>query len=160
MTLCIVYYSATGNTRTVAEAIATELGGTLIPVRDLAEYTRATLYLLGAPRALRGERAEIEPARIDASAFDLIVVAGPVWAFRPTPAVNAAITALEGCEEKKGFIVATSGGMPGKTLALMTVAMERRGIRVAGGCSLTEKDVHEAARIGELIGKIRAAAET
>lgn len=160
MTLCIVYYSATGNTRTVAEAIATELGGTLIPVRDLAAYSRATLYLFGAPKALRGERAEIEPARIDASAFDLIVVASPVWAFRPTPAANAAIAALEGCEGKTGFAVATCGGMPGKTLALMTAAMEERGIRVVGEFLLTEKDVHEAARIEELIGKIRAAAES
>jgi hypothetical protein len=159
MTVCIVYYSATGNTRTVAEAIAPKFGGTLIPVKDRSGYTKATMYLLGAPKALRGEEAEIEPAGIDTSAFDLIVVAGLVWAFRPTPAVNAAITALEGCEGKRGFVVATSGGMPGRTLALMKAAMERRGIRVVGECSLTEKEVHDTARIGGLIDKLLAAAE-
>jgi flavodoxin len=61
MSVCIVYHSETGNTKKVAEHVAKATGATLIPVRDLAGYNRITMYLRGAPRALKGEKATIEP---------------------------------------------------------------------------------------------------
>jgi flavorubredoxin len=158
MTLCVVYHSETGTTRTVAEAIAAGCGGTPVAVRDRADYSRAAMYLTGAPKARRGEKAEIEPARIDVSAFDLIVVGSPVWAFRPTPAANAAIAGLEGCEGKKGYVIATHAGMPGKTLALMKDALERRGVRVVGSCALGRHEVTDGNRLRKLVEEIRAAA--
>jgi len=132
MSACIVYHSETGNTKQVAEYGARATGATLIPVRDLAGYNKVTMYILGIPRARAGDRAVIEPPVIDVSAFDLVVVGSPVWAFRPTPAANAAIAALHGCEGKKGIVFITSGGGPRDALDFMKKALEGRMVKVEG----------------------------
>ena len=132
MSVCIVYHSETGNTKKVAEYVAKTTGATLIPVRDCAGYNKITMYLLGIPRARAGDKATIEPPMIDVSAFDLVVVGSPVWAFRPTPAANGAIAALTGCEGKKGMVFATSGGAPRDTLEIMKQALAGRGVRWRG----------------------------
>ena len=117
-TICI-YHSETGNTHAVMEELARNIGAELIRVRDLAEYGKASMYLLGAPRARMGALAEIEPEQIDLSGYDLVILGTPVWAFRPTPAANAIFRAIQNGSGKKAFIVCTSGGGPGDTLSIM-----------------------------------------
>ncbi|MDD1664455.1 MAG: NAD(P)H-dependent oxidoreductase [Methanomicrobiales archaeon] len=158
MSVCIIYHSETGNTKNVAEAVAKATGATLVPVKDLANYNKITMYLIGASRAHKGEKAAIEPSRIDVSAHDLIVVGSPVWAWNPTPAANAAIAALSGCEEKKGMVFATCGGKPGETLAIMRKALEERKVKVEGSFSFSRKELGDAKRIGEFIDAVKKAA--
>ena len=45
---------------------------------------------------MKEECDPIEPAAIDVSGSDLIVIGTPVWAFKATPAINGAIAALIG----------------------------------------------------------------
>ena len=94
MSVCIVFHSETGNTRTIAERLAPLVGGDLIEVTDLAHYSKISRYISGGRRAMKGESATIEPATIDVTACDTVVVGTPVWAGNPTPAINAAIEAL------------------------------------------------------------------
>jgi hypothetical protein len=47
--------------------------------------------------ANREEKTVIEPESIDISGFDLVVFGSPVWAFKPTPVIHAAIEGLKGC---------------------------------------------------------------
>ena len=157
MSVCIVYHSETGNTRKIAEAAARATGATLIPVRDLAGYSKITMYLLGAPRAMRGEKATIEPSVIDVSPFDLIVVGSPVWAFRPTPAANAAVAALSGCEGKRGMVFITSGGGPRDALGILEQALAGRGVRVEGAFHFPMKEIGEEQKLNEFIDGIRGA---
>ncbi|MDD1662097.1 MAG: NAD(P)H-dependent oxidoreductase [Methanomicrobiales archaeon] len=155
MSVCIVYHSETGNTKKVAETVAKATGATLIPVKDLANYNRITMYLLGGPKAHKGEKAAIEPSRIDVSAYDLIVVGSPVWAWRPTPGANAAIAALSGCEGKKGMVFATCGGKPGDTLAIMRQALEERKVKVEGAFSFSKKELGDEKKLGEFVDAIK-----
>jgi flavodoxin len=155
MSVCIVYHSETGNTKKVAEHVAKATGATLIPVRDLAGYNRITMYLLGIPRARSGDRAEIEPPVIDVSAFDLIVVGSPVWAFRPTPAANAAIASLAGCEGKKGIVFITSGGGPRDALEIMKKTLEARKVKVEGAFHFPMKEPGDERQLAEFADAIR-----
>jgi multimeric flavodoxin WrbA len=157
MSICIVYHSETGNTKKVAEYVAKSTGATLIPVRDCAGYNKITMYLLGIPRARAGDRAAIEPPKIDVSAFDLVILGSPVWAWKPTPAANAAIAALTGCEGKKGMVFATSGGMPKDTLTIMKNALEERGVRVEGAFHFSMKELGDEKKLKEFIDAIRGA---
>lgn len=157
MPVCIVYHSETGNTRKVAEHVARATGATLIPVRDLAGYNRITVYLLGAPRAMRGEKAAIEPSVIDVSAFDLIIVGSPVWAFRPSPAANAAVAALAGCEGKKGIAFITSGGGPRDALEILKKNLEGRKVKVEGAFHFPMKGPRDEKKLGEFIDAVRKA---
>ena len=155
MSVCIVYHSETGNTKKVAEYVAKAAGATLIPVRDLAGYNRVTMYLLGIPRARAGDRAAIDPPVIDVSPFDLVVIGSPVWAFRPTPAVNAAIAALAGCEGKKGIVFITSGGGPRDALEVMKKALEGRKVKVEGAFHFPMKDPGHERNLKEFVDAIK-----
>jgi flavodoxin len=157
MSACIVYHSETGNTKKIAEAVAMATGAVLIPVRDTAGYNRITMYLLGAPRARKGEKAAIEPSKIDVSAQDLVIVGSPVWAWSPTPGANAAIAALTGCEGKKGMVFATSGGQPRDTLAVMAQALSARGVKLEGSFHFGRKDLGDAKKLGEFIDAVQRA---
>lgn len=155
MAVCIIYHSETGNTRTVAERLSAEVGGDLVAVRDLAGYSKVGMYLRGAPRALRGELARIEPAVIDVSGYDIVALGTPVWAGNPTPAVNAAIGALVGIEGKAAVVFCTSGGMPGKTLEAVTAMLLNRGADVRGAVSFTVQDLRQGAPIDALADLVR-----
>ncbi len=157
MSVCIVYHSETGNTRKVADAVAKATGATLIPVRDLGGYNKVTMYVLGIPRARAGEKAAIEPPVIDVSPFDLVVVGSPVWAWRPTPASNAAIAALSGCEGKKGIVFITSGGGPRDALDFMRKALEDRGVKVAGSFHFAKGDLGDEKKLAGFADAVREA---
>ncbi len=109
------------------------------------------------PFLAAGEKATIEPSKIDVSAYDLIVVGSPVWAWSPTPAANAAIAALAGCEGKKGMVLATSGGKPGETLAVMAQALSGRGVKVEGSFHFGRKELGDAEKLGEFIDAVKRA---
>jgi menaquinone-dependent protoporphyrinogen IX oxidase len=156
MAVVIVYHSETGQTRKVAEQVAKRTGAVLIPVQDLARYNAITRYLVGARLARNREKARIEPAEIDVSPYDGIVVGSPVWAWHPTPAVNAAIEALKGCEGKPGIVFVTSAGMPGETLDSMKEALTGRGVQVEAAFHFSRKEIADQKKIGELVAAIIA----
>ena len=157
MSVCIVYHSETGNTKKVAEAVAKATGAVLIPVKDTANYSKITMYLMGTSRARKGEKAVIEPATIDVSAYDLVIVGSPVWAWKPTPAANAAVAALTGCEGKKGMVFATCGGKAGETLPIMEKALSAKGVKVSGSFGFTTRELGNAAKIGAFIDAVKKA---
>lgn len=132
MKILCIYHSETGNTHSVMEALSKSTGADLIRVRDLAGYGKATKYLLGAPRARKGDCAAIDPDEIDLSGYDLVILGSPVWAFRPTPAANAMIQALKNCSGKKAVLVCTSGGAPGETLNIMENHTKECGMEIQG----------------------------
>jgi flavodoxin len=151
MSVCIIYHSETGNTRAAAEDLAAATGGDLVEVNDLADYAGVGMYLKGAPRALRGKKAAIEPDVIDVSGYETVVIGSPVWAGHPTPAVNAAIAGLQGIEGKTAVVFCTSRGLPGKTLERMQEMLTERGASVRGAVSFTDQDLQNPGTMETLI---------
>ena len=157
MKTCIIFHSYTGITRGIAEKIQAATGGDLIEVKPRRPYTTLTAYSLGCIRA-RGEEAEpIEPAAIDVSPYDLIVIGTPVWAWKSTPAANAAINALQNCQGKKAILFATCGSQAGETILIMKRALERKGVTVVGELVLSRRDVADDQKIAGLIHAVTMA---
>lgn len=128
-TICI-YHSETGHTHAVMEELAKSVGAELIRVKDRSGYGKATMYLIGAPKAHMGALADIDPDTIDVAGYDLIIIGTPVWAFRPTPAANSIMKAIQNSTGKKVIIVCTSGGSPGETLPIMSERAAALGMDV------------------------------
>jgi flavodoxin len=160
MSVCIIYHSETGTTRAVAELVAALIGTDLIEVKDLAGYSKLSMYLKGAPRAMQGKKADIEPAVIDVSGYDAVVVGTPVWAGNPTPAFNAAVAALVGIEGKAAVVFCTSGGAPGKTLDTVKAMLADRGAVVRGAVAFTTRDVQKPEAVEALINLVRPLVKT
>ena len=105
---------------------------------------------------MKGECDPIEPETIDVSASDLIVIGTPVWAFKATPAINATIAALKGCDGKKAVIFATCGGTAKDTLPTMKKALELKGLTVLGEYLFTQKEIGDIQKINFMIDSIKA----
>ena len=151
MPTCIIYHSETGNTKKVAKAVAAATGADLIEVKTVFQYSVIAMYTTGINRARKGEPDEIEQSEIDVSAYDLIVVGTPVWAFHPTPAINAAVSALSGCEGKKAVVFETDAGIPKNTLEILSKQLTERGLSVAGTFGISDKEINNKEKIGVLI---------
>jgi flavodoxin len=157
MKTSIIFNSYSGNTRGVAEKVHAALGGELIEVISKEYSSKITAYTLGCYRAMKGMSDPIEPKTIDVSADDIIVIGTPVWAGKATPAINAAVAALEGCKGKKAVIYATCGKDGGDTLPLLKKALGDQGVTVAGEFVFDRAGMKDPEKINAMIAKIQSA---
>lgn len=157
MKTAIIFYSYTGITRDMAGKVQAACGGDLIEVKTRQNYSSLTAYTLGCLRARSGESDPIDPGSIDITGYDLIVIGTPVWAWKPTPAINAAIRALRGYEGKPAVIFATCGSGAGDTLAVMRKVLEEKGVHVQGEAVLTRKDCADPRKVTVLIDLVKQA---
>lgn len=156
MKTSIIYHSYSGNTRGVAEKVHAALGGELIEVVSQEYSSKISAYTIGCYRAMKGMSDPIEPKTIDVAANDIIVIGTPVWAGKATPAINAAVTALDGCKGKKAVIFATCGKDGGDSLPLLKKALGERGVTVAGEFVFDKAGMKDPAKINAMIAKIQS----
>jgi len=76
----VVYYSRSGNTEMVAEALAEMLSCPLEKIRDTEKRSGPLGWLRSGKQAARGETTDLEPLEHDPGDFDLVAVGTPVWA--------------------------------------------------------------------------------
>jgi flavodoxin len=158
MKICTIYNSYSGNTRCVAESVHAACGGELVEVISKEYSSRLTAYTIGCYRAMKGMSDRIEPASIDVSSSDLIVIGTPVWAGRATPAINGAVAALTGCGGKPAVIFATCGGKGDDALRFMREALEAQGVKVAGEFVFDKNTLKDKDLMNAMIDAVKAAA--
>jgi len=155
MKISIIFNSYSGNTRGVAEKVHAALGGELIEVVSKEYSSKISAYTIGCYRAMKGMSDPIEPKTIDVAGDDIIVVGTPVWAGRATPAINAAVATLEGCNGKKAVIFATCGKDGGESLPILKKSLEERGVMVAGEFVFDKAGTADPDRINAMISAIK-----
>jgi len=138
---CIIYHSYSGNTRSIAESVQSSCGGDLIEVKLTEGHSSPVAYLLGLFRSLRKRNDPVEPASIDVSATDVVVIGTPVWARKATPAILSAVAGLKGCSGKKAVIFATCGSVAGDALPELARQLEAKGMTVTGRLVFTRHDL-------------------
>ena len=156
MKICIIYHSETGNTRHVARHIASAFDAHLIEVCDTASYSRLTRFLVRCKMARGEEKTTIEPTSPDVSEYDLVVFGSPVWAFKPTPPIHAAIDGLEGCMGKPAVAFSTHGGRPGQTDETFKKWIEARGMILVAVTNIPQNAIENEKEIKELVALISA----
>jgi flavodoxin/NAD-dependent dihydropyrimidine dehydrogenase PreA subunit len=119
----LIYFSQTGNTRRVAQAMAEAF--------RQAGHTTRTVYLKKATPQ-------------DAITGDLLGVGSPCFSSQaPTP-VKAFLQALPPLENRRAFVFATSGGAPGRVLYDLAHLLRDKGAEVVGGF-LARGELHHPA---------------
>jgi DNA-binding transcriptional ArsR family regulator len=151
---CVIFYSYSGITRGVAEGIRNASGCDLIEVRTKNPYTSFSVYTTGVLHSRKGACDPIDPAEIDVSGYDFLILGTPVWAWKPAPAINAAVKALRGCEGKMAVIFTTCSNHPGEALPILSRALADRGVRVMAEISLDANDTKNPNAGGELLRQI------
>lgn len=144
MKTAIVYYSLTGNTHRVAQAIACVLeqkGEKAIPVR-IRPLKEITSFLGQCKEAFLGRKPELYRTLLDLGDFDRVILGSPVWAFKPAPAINTYLDKCSSLEGKEAlcFITYGSGAGKGKALEVMERGLRAKGARVAGTMSFQQDE--------------------
>jgi flavodoxin len=127
MKAIVVYYSLTGKTRSIAEGFAKEFGCDIKRIEEVKKRSLPGAYFLGAFAAMRGKTSEIAPLNIDLEAYDTIVIATPVWASSPVPAVNTFMTVTNFKNKKVVFLISPASGNDSKAASLMTDKIHAKG---------------------------------
>lgn len=89
--ILIIYYSLTGNTQLIAEAIKEETGADierLKPIKDL-DSESGTRFFWGGMHAKMKQKPKLEPLKYDPNGYDMIFLGTPVWAWTLTPPIRS-----------------------------------------------------------------------
>ncbi len=78
--ILVVYYSLSGNTQKVAEAIASACDADIEVIADVKSRSGALGYLRSIREALTKRLVDIQPVNKDPSQYDLLILGTPVWA--------------------------------------------------------------------------------
>jgi menaquinone-dependent protoporphyrinogen IX oxidase len=132
----VVYFSNSGNTKAVAEALAARLDADIEDIREKhprpllqvpkeGQKPEGSAVMKAAMGAFLGLPAGIEDARHDPSAYDLVVVGGPVWAGCAVPAVRSYLKKHRKAFRRLALFCTGESPEKGKALRQMTGAAGR-----------------------------------
>jgi flavodoxin len=117
MKIAVVFYSLDGNCALVAEELKAQLNADLIRVQTVDEKKRGKMGMLfwGCGMVFSRKNPPIKPVQFDPSAYDLIIMGAPVWAYSSAPPLLTFISQAGITGKKIALFVCHGGGM-GKSL--------------------------------------------
>ncbi|TFG28511.1 flavodoxin [Candidatus Thorarchaeota archaeon] len=84
MTHLVVYYSRTGNNRTIANQIAKALSADIDEIIDKKNRQGRLNWLLAGKDSRSGKLTEIEYKK-NPQDYDTVIIGAPIWAWNPIP---------------------------------------------------------------------------
>jgi hypothetical protein len=155
MRTIIIYHSDTGHTKEVAGYIARQTGADLVQVRSRFPYNPVSRIVVGGRRALSGTEDPVDPASIDVSGYECIVIGSPVWAGHPTPVINGAVAGLQGCAGKEAVVFMTCCLAAGEAPRLLRDALTGRDVSVKGMIAIHRSEREDYAYLNRIVTMIR-----
>ena len=141
-----VYYSRSGNTRKVAEAISKNIGG------DIEEITEphgrgGPIGWLRSGREATGEMtASINPPKNDPAGYDLVIVGTPIWGGKLSSPVRAYLSKVAGKTRRVAFFVT----MAGNDASMAYAAMEKMLGRPVATLSITQAELKSSVYVDKV----------
>ena len=140
MKTLVVYYSRTGNTKKVAEAVTKALGADVEEIVD-TKNRRGLLGYLGAGKdASLKKKTPIQPAKKSPAGYDLVVIGTPVWAFTMASPVRTWISEHAGEVKSAAFFCTMGGSGDKRTFKAMEELFAKTPKAVL---ALIEKDIRK-----------------
>jgi len=113
----VAYYSRTGTTRTVAEALADALKADIEAITSVTTEGKGTGRLV--LHTLLKTRAEISPTTKDPSSYDLVVIGTPVWAGSMSTPIRTYLEKSKGAFKNVALFCTYGGSRSEKALRSM-----------------------------------------
>ena len=99
----IIYFSQTGNTKAVCEALQKAFGADIIEVKDVTKETEKAK-----------EITAIEPKTIDLTKYSSVILGSPIWAVQLAPAIQAVLQNNDFKGKKVALVTTTNTLVPEK----------------------------------------------
>ena len=111
MKTLVVYYSLEGNTKAVAEKIASILQADLLRLEPVKEYPSSgpMKFITGGKAAVFGEKPELKEYSCNFLSYDAVIVGTPVWASTFAPPLRTFFAENKIVNQKAGFFVCEKG---------------------------------------------------
>jgi flavodoxin len=92
--ILIVYYSLTGNTKFIAEAIAESINSDILEIKPVKELNAegGSKYFWGGYQATMKKKPKLKEFDINPLDYDLIIIGTPVWAWNFSPPIRSFIS--------------------------------------------------------------------
>jgi flavodoxin len=119
--MLVIYYSRTGTTQKVAEAIARATGADIEGLVDNVKRTGLLGYLRSGRDAMRQRGAQLKALHVRPANYDLVVVGTPIWGSNLSAPVRAFLEDHRGRLQQVAFFL-TSGGKRGQEGVLRDMA--------------------------------------
>ena len=156
MKTLVVYYSLTGKTDVVAQALAKELGADVRRVEDVEKPSVTWWFIItGAISAIRGVESEINPVDTDFRGYDRIFVGSPVWGGSPSTPINSFIAKADFTGKEVIPFMTMGGNDASGALKKMSERIERKGGKIVGSLAFSSKNATNE----ELAAKARETAQ-
>ena len=157
MKTLVAYYSRTGNTERVAEALAKNLNA---DIGAIVSDTKGKGMGRLAMQAFMRTRAKITPTTKDAASYNLVIIGSPVWAGKMSSPIRAYLA-----QNKKKFanvaFFCTHGNPSSEGSAKMLESMEKlAGKKTAGMLDVAANDVESGAYAEKVKGFATALLES
>jgi len=144
----IVYYSRTGHTEKLAQALAGKLNGDIERVEDSSDRQGSWAYFRSVFESLSGALPQVARPKVDLAAYDVVILGCPVWVSRPATPMRAFLAANAASLKTIACFCTYGGSGADKMLAQLEQA--------AGKPALAKLSLTEA----QLSGNWQAAADT
>ena len=105
----VVYYSWTGHVEKIAKELAKELGADTDKIEPVKGYEGKEGYNRAGKESMFGKKPDIKSSK-DPSAYDLVIVGSPMWAFSVSSPVRSYISQNKDKMKKAAFY--SSSGSP------------------------------------------------
>ena len=121
----VIYYSYEGNTKFIAEAMASAIDADLLELKPQKDLTTKGFmkYVWGGRQVVTKQIPELLPFDKNPDVYDVIFIGTPVWAFTFAPAIRSFL-ALTGLKNKKIALFCCHSGAIGKTFVDMKASLE------------------------------------
>ena len=135
MTIGIVYYSRTGNTRAAAQILAEKIKKQNIAV-DLIEIEamKRPGFFTAGRAAMKQKELPIKNPNVDLGKYDTLVVGSPVWGGCCAPFIKTFFSSAKNINGKKNAMFITGGGTPdpqGKPREMMKQNLSNVGMKTS-----------------------------
>lgn len=143
----VVFYSRSGTTRRIAEALAAMLKCELEEITEPRPRTGFLGYMRSLLEARRKIPCSIAPGKHDVSSYDLIVIGTPVWAWSLSSPVRAYLTATASRLPEVAFFCTLGSRGSESAFAQMTTIVGKKPRAV---CAITQRDALSGSHVERL----------
>lgn len=111
----VIYYSKTGNTKLIAETVASEVNADLFEIQRKKDIKSSgfMLYFRGGFESMTRKNIRLEKTDIDFKKYDLVFLGTPVWAWRLNPVIRSFLKKVKIENKKIGLFACCAGSAEG-----------------------------------------------
>lgn len=157
MKLLVVYFSLDGNTREIAEHIAKEKSADIMELKPVKELPKSTFgkIMAGGFLATIGAGCKLHLTGVSPLIYENIVLGTPVWAGKPSPAVNEFIKKFNVADKVTSVFTFSGSGDDTKCVEVLKKKLPNlRNTVSLVDRKVPEKAVHNAEKLTEFMERI------